>query len=201
MENISLAGKDSNMSNFFVSTVNNNRQNPVKETHVNPIIENLIHEGGENYLHYIKKLGLSLESDILVLSSRHHYFYDHNDLKGVNLLINIKKLNFIKHLDSFLHVVSCALPHEAIFIGCFSSKYLIKRKESPFNQASYILNGFLNFLDSGTASFLNESIMTMMFESHGFKVLDMTENNGNTYFSTRIAGHITLTTNVRSGYS
>jgi hypothetical protein len=201
MENLSLATNEVNVRDLFVNAVNIERQNSILKTQVNPIIENLVHEGGENYLHYMKRLGLSLESDILILSSRHHYYYDHNDLKGIKILINIKKLNFVKHLDSFLHVVSCMLPHEAIFIGSFSNMDLISRNEFPFKQASFILRGFMNFLDSGTALFLNENIMIRMFESHGFKVLDMTEGNEQTYFSIRKADNVIVTRFGLSDYS
>src|SRR5665647_2486589 len=72
----------------------------------NPVIDNLLTEGGENFLHYLHRVGLANEQNLLVLSSRRHYYYDYNDLKGLTILINLKKLNLIRHLDSFLHTVS-----------------------------------------------------------------------------------------------
>lgn len=201
MDNIFITGKDANMSEYFVSNVNHAGQNSIVETQANPLIESLIQKGGEKYFNYLKRLGLSLKSDILILSSRQHYYYDHDDLKGVKLLINIKKLNYIKHLDSFLHVVSRMLPHSAIFIGSFSNRYLIKRKEFQFNRGADILSGFINYLNSGHAGYLNENILTRMLESHGFKVLDMTESDGETYFSTSREDQLTLTKIFRPDFS
>ena len=68
----------------------------------NPVFENLLAEGGENFYHYINWLGLGKDPNLMVLSSIHHYYYDFNDLKGVKTLINLKKLNEINHIDTFL---------------------------------------------------------------------------------------------------
>ena len=56
---------------------------------VNPVHENLLQEGCGTFLEYLKWLGLAYESDMLVLSSRHHFFYDQNDLRGVKVLVKI----------------------------------------------------------------------------------------------------------------
>jgi hypothetical protein len=64
-------------------------------------IDNLVAGGGENFFNYLRGLGLANEPNIMVLSSRHQYYYDFNDLKGVDILINLKKLNRMRHLRSF----------------------------------------------------------------------------------------------------
>ena len=61
-----------------------------EESGINPVVDHLITEGGENFFCYINGLGLANEPNIMILSSRHNNYYDYNDLKGVTTLINLK---------------------------------------------------------------------------------------------------------------
>jgi hypothetical protein len=144
----------------------------------NPVIDNLIAEGGENFFHYLNWLGLANEPNMLVLSSRHNYYYDRNDLKGVTTIINLKKLNLIRHLDSFLHIVYNVLSPKTNFIGCFSDKRTQKRIKLP----SRMSKRRINYLDSKIEIETDKIDVSRLLESHGFKVIDMTEINGLTYF-------------------
>ena len=147
----------------------------------NPIIDNLITEGGENFFHYLNWHGLANESNLLVLSSRHHYYYECNDLKGVTTLINLKKLNLIKHLDSFLHTVYNVLSPDTNFIGCFADK----KTQTGERLHSRIYKRFINFLDSRIDISIDKRDVSRLLETHGFQVIDMTEINGLTYFRTK----------------
>lgn len=151
---------------------------------VNPVHENLIQEGCSTFLEYLKWLGLAYEPDILVLSSRHHFFYDQNDIKGVKVLVNLKKLNSIKHLDSFLHVLFRVLPPESNFIGCFNAKKNNKMNGSHILNTGVLYKRFIDFLDHKTDRILTRSNVEELLDSHGFKVIDMTEIDGTTYFNT-----------------
>ncbi len=84
-----------------------------------PVYENIITEGGEDFFQYLTWIGLAKEPDIMVLSSIHHYHYDHSDLRGIKALINLKKLNQIRHLDGFLHTLSRIMPAKAYLAGYF----------------------------------------------------------------------------------
>jgi hypothetical protein len=149
----------------------------------NPLFRTLIEEGGETFCHYIEWRGLSHETKFLALSSRHHFYYDVNDLRDVRMLINLKKLNVIKHLDSFLHIVFNALPQHSNFIGCFSDRNGLKRNGSQMIQASLLYNRFINFLDSRTDRFMSKNDVSNLLDSHGFKIVDMADINGMTYFT------------------
>jgi len=144
-------------------------------------IENLITEGGETFFNYLRGLGLENERNMMVLSSRHHYCYDYKDLQGVNILINMKILNKMRHLDSFIITVSRVISPETKFIGCFSdsscsiSNGLIQRNGKRIN----------NYLDSVTDIKFDKNDITQLLQSHGFKVCDMTEIKGLTYFMTQ----------------
>jgi len=155
------------------------------KTNLSPAIGNMIAEGGETFFHYLKNIGLAKEQNLLVLSSNHHYYYDDSDLRSIKTLINLKKLNFIKHLDSFLHTLFRILPPNAHFIGCFSDNKTQKGNAYSYYNPSRLATRFINFLDARTDRNMGKDDVSRLFESHGFKVVDMTEINGETYFSTR----------------
>jgi hypothetical protein len=144
----------------------------------NFVIDHLKMEGGENFFFYINGLGLANESNMMVLSSRHNYYYDYNDLKGVTTLINMKRLNQIKHLNSFLNIVSKALPPRSNFIGCFSDWRSQKQKRIELPTKMY--KGYA----AGTVIEIDKNDVSGLLESYRLKVIDMTEINGLTYFRT-----------------
>ncbi len=164
--------------------VYNRKQSFVRLPEVNPVRDKLVVEGGESFVNYLERRGFMQESDLLVLSSKHHFYYDNNDLAGVRVLVNIRKLNYIKHLDSFLHVIFRVLPAEARFIGCFSDNSNHKINGSHFYHPRIFYKKFIDFLDSRTDRSMTRPEVEELLDSHGFKVVDMTEINGLTYFTT-----------------
>jgi len=147
----------------------------------NPVINKLTAEVDENFINYLNWHGLADEPNLLVLSSRFHYYYDNEELKGVTTLINLKRLNLIKHLDDFLHTVNNVLSPKTNFIGCFSDR----KSQKGVSVTSRIYKRFINFLDSRIDIEIDKKDILRLFESHGFKVIDMTEINGLTYFRTQ----------------
>jgi hypothetical protein len=154
------------------------------KTMANPGMDKLIAEGDENFFHYINRLGLVNEPNLLVLPSSNHYYYDNSELKGVTTLINLKKLNLINHLDSFLHTVCDVLAPKTNFIGCFYDK----ETQKEIGLSSRIYKRFINFLDSKTDNELDKRDVSRLLESRGYKVIDMTVINGLTYFRTQNLG-------------
>ncbi len=155
---------------------------PSSTEHVtNPVIDNLIAEGGEAFLDYIKWHGLVNEPNMLILSSKYHYYYDHEDLKSVTTLINLKQLNLINHLDVFFKNVCNGLSPKTNFIGCFYDKKTQKGKSLP----SRMYKKIINFLDLRIDTEIDKTKLSRLLESNGLKVIDMTEINGLTYFRTQ----------------
>jgi hypothetical protein len=140
----------------------------------NPVINELTAKVDENFINYLNWHGLADEPNLLVLSSRFHYYYDNEEL-------NLKKLNLIKHLDDFLHTVNNVLSPKTNFIGCFSDR----KTQKGVSVTSRIYKRFINFLDSRIDIEIDKKDILRLFESHGFKVIDMTEINGLTYFRTQ----------------
>jgi hypothetical protein len=152
------------------------------ENHSNPVFENLLAEGGENFYHYINWLGLGKDPNLMILSSIHHYYYDFNDLRGIKTLINIKKLNEINRLDTFLSSVFRVLPPKASFIGCFKDNKIRGGIGVPFYQSSRLLNSLINLLDSKTDKFMTRKDVIKLLDSHDFALVDMTEISSLTFF-------------------
>jgi hypothetical protein len=150
-------------------------------TKVNPGMDKLIAEGDGNFFHYLNRLGLENESNLLVLPSSKHYYYDNSDLKDVTTLINLKELNQIDHLDSFLNTVYDVLSPKTNFIGCFYDKKT--RKGTALSARIY--KRFINFLDSKVDNEIDQRDVSRLLESQGYKIIDMTEINGKTYFLTQ----------------
>jgi hypothetical protein len=150
----------------------------------NHVMSDLIAEGGENFFNYLEWHGLTNEDNMLVLSSRHHYYYDPNELQSITTLINVKKLNLIKHLDSFLQSVVHVLSPESNFVGCFSDW----KTQKGIGITSRMYKGFLNFLDSKIDVDFDQREVSQLLESHGLRVMDMTEINGMTYFRAQNLG-------------
>jgi hypothetical protein len=161
-----------------------------KSAGFNPAIVTLIAEGGANFFNYLRSLNLSKESDILVLPSNHHYYYDGNELKNVRVLINLKKLNLIKHLEFFLSTLVRILPTDTSLIGCFSDSKTLRNNGYPFYHPSRLYSRLINSLDSKTDHNLNKDEVSDLLERTGFKTVDMKEMNGLTYFCCKASGSL-----------
>jgi hypothetical protein len=148
----------------------------------NPVFESLLAEGGENFYHYLNWLGLSKEQNLMILSSIHHYYYDFNDLKGVKTLVNLKKLNQINHVDTFLSDVGRVLPDKARFIGCFLDNKIRGGITVPVYMSFRWLSSLINLIDSKSDRFMSRKDVIKLLETHNFGILDITEISNITYF-------------------
>ena len=152
----------------------------------NPIFNSLVAEGGENFFHYIDWLALATDPNLMILSSLHHYYYDFNDLKGVRTLINLKTLNRINHVDSFLNNIFRVLPSKANFVGSFKDNKIHKGAATPLYQSFRFLNRLINILDTKTEKFMSRKNAIRLLEARSFKIIDMTEIDGITYFCSQV---------------
>ena len=180
MENISVLQRP------VTSTERRVRTNlPGKQTQPAAIKRNQVtglpREVDQNFINYLTWNGLANEDNLLVLSSTLHYYYDYDELKEVTTLINLKKLNLVKHLDDFLHTLYSGLSPKTNFVGCFADT----RSQKGVSATSRLFKKFLNFLDDKIDVEIDSKDFSRLLESHGFKVIDMTEINGLTYFRTQ----------------
>lgn len=163
----------------------NKENSPQKRPELSQAIVHMVSDGGEDFLQYLKIAGLSSEPNLLVLSQSQHYYYDESDLRDLRTLVNIKKLNLIRHLDQFLHNLYRILPADAHFIGCFSEINSPKQAGSHSNNPSGIIDSLRTFIGSVTGNSMTRNEVSEILKTHGFKVTDMTEINGITYFTSK----------------
>lgn len=165
--------------------------------------DRLISEGGYEFYRYVMSTGHPIDSILIVLSSRHHYYYDSDELETVKSIVVLEKLNRINEIESFLNSHLGLLPDECNLIGCFVNNQKIERyalrtgtthSEKSKNTDNLelgivskfpFLNMIYSFMDSKTNSFMSEARVTMMLEAHGFDVINMTESDGLTFFHAR----------------
>jgi len=186
MEDVSVLNNTVITGNKTNGTKARDDNRSVRVTGFSDSITTLISEGGVNFFRYLKKRGMSGETDLIVLSSKSHYFYDENDLKRVRVLVNLRKLNVIKHLDMFLNTLVRILPPDTSFVGYFSDKNapvqngLVRRLSEMYGRLS-------NLLDGKTDRVMNTNDVRGLLERNGFEVMNMTTISGHTYFHSHCA--------------
>ena len=128
MENISVLEKGAN-NNKLTRENFNEKLLLYERSFTNPVVENIISEGGDDLFKYLTWTGLVKEPNLMVLSSMHHYYYDHKDMAGIKTLVSLKKLNQVKHLESFLHTLFRILPSKGIFCRVLQEQQSQNKKD------------------------------------------------------------------------
>jgi hypothetical protein len=136
-------------------------------------------EDGRNFFHYLKNFNLNHDPGLLILPPNNHYYFDEKELSSVKTLINLKNMNLIKELDDFLYTLIRLLPSDANFLGYFTYNKISFTGDNLFSGLSARLN---NFLDFRTDHNLNDKELTGKLYKHGFRLIDMTQQNGLTFF-------------------
>ena len=125
-------------------------------------------EGCENLATYLEMIGLAKDRDLILLPSKHHYFYEAEELMKVQTVVNLKELNLIKKVREFMNSIFHTLPHGCNFVGFFS-----ENKE---------LNRFYSLIDPKNQNSLSKHSTYSLLREYGFMVKDMTKINNHTYF-------------------
>jgi len=172
----------------------------------NEAVDKLITEGGESFYNYVDSRGLSNDSSLIVLSSTHHYYYDYNEMNNAKTVVNLKELNLIKEIKSLFHSHLHFLPYSCNFVGCFVNNKKIDRytlrknhtgRENIRNSDNMelgivsrfrFINMLYSMMDSKTNNYLSEESVVSMLRVHGFRVINMKEVNGLTYFHSQKVG-------------
>jgi len=154
----------------------------------------------DNFRAYLEKLHLLKERGVLVLSSSNHYYYEPEDMNEIKTLVNVKPLNHVDQMKEFLNSIFTVIPQNSYLIGCFSDSrnqnwFLSDSNEStdipdgqfdPEEHGISSRNPFLNmvykFLDIRTNRYLTKKSVNLQLRSSGWKVLDMSDIKGLTYF-------------------
>jgi hypothetical protein len=169
-------------------------------------VDNLVTEGGEDFYNYVNRIGLAKDPNLIVLSSMHSYYYDTEEMNNAKTVINLKELNQIKEIKSLLQSYLNFLPNSCNFVGCFVNNKKIERYVLRNNSGSRenkknfeaielgivsrfpFINRLYSIMDLKTNIYMSERSVTLLLKDYGFKVMDMTEFNGRTYFHSQKVG-------------
>jgi len=159
-----------------------------KRNFLKPSIFNLIAEVGLNFFRFLVSHGISGEQNLVVLSSKDNYSCDEQELKDARIIVNLKRLNLIKHLDLFLNSLVRILPPNTSFIGYFSDDKTVTR--NGFNSVSIwrFINRLYNLSGTRKNHNMNRNEVRELLEKNGFITLNMKEMNGYTYFISQNIG-------------
>ena len=165
------------MENVFV-TADFEKESPLKYD-FEEVSTKLSAKAGINFFHYLKSFNLAKDPDLLILPPNNHYYIDEHELRDVRTIVNLRNFNLIENPDNFLYILSQVLPTNVNFIGCFSCSRITLTGESIFAGISKRL---INLLDSRTDHNMDQKGMSRLLWKYSFKVADMTEIDGITYF-------------------
>jgi hypothetical protein len=199
MKSKTVTEKRKNTDNQRIKRSSNLKSSVIKSTETDPVYTELVGEGHEDFYNYLDWLGLAKKSDLLILTSSHHYYFEVEDLENVRTVVNLKNLNNIDKPKDFLQGLYSVLPHKCYFIGSFTDskkqnifshskkpQYRIEAEESGSDMETGRWNSFLNVLygviDAKTNRYMSEKSVRLLLEETGLKILDLTEFNGLTYF-------------------
>jgi len=146
-------------------------------------VSDMASEGGETFISYIRSIGLAGENNLMVLPASYHYYYEKSEMTDVNTLVNLRTLNMMGNLESFLKTLMSVLPPNTNFIGCFSdSGSSGLRNGNKARKSSVFYQRLINLLDSRKVHYMTRNDVFSLLEKHGFSVVDMTDIGGLTYF-------------------
>ena len=136
-------------------------------------------EEGKIFFRYLKNFNLAKDPDLLILPPKNHFYFDEKELKNVRTLVNLKNLNLIKDLNSFLYSLISLLPPNANFVGYFSYDKFTFSGYGLFTGLSTRIN---KFLDLKTDHNMDKKELSDRLQKFGLRIIDMTEMNGLVYF-------------------
>ena len=108
-------------------------KSPLSKDVTKEAMDILITEGGNSFYNYVNYLGLADEPHTIDLSSKYHYYYDPEEMRGFTTVINLKEFNQIKNLKSFLSSFLYSLPEKSNFIGCFTDNEKVNGYELKYS--------------------------------------------------------------------
>jgi hypothetical protein len=142
-------------------------------------IENLIAEKGSNFVRYLGWLDMLNQENIILLSPKHHYFFDHSELKCPTTLILLKKLNLLEDPEGLLRDISRAIRPGSSLLGHFPAGH---RRSGRTETISNIYSRIIDFLDIRIQMGFDSQSVANLLLSNGFQVADMTLIKNTIYF-------------------
>lgn len=137
---------------------------------------------GFSFFRYMRSAGLAGRQGIIVLSSHEGANWGRNDLRHAGLLISLRRLDLIKHLEMFLSSLVSLLPPDTNFVGCFAQKNAESTGHAGLFAGFHLNRNY--YANSGYPE-LNRDKVSAILERCGLVVINMKQLNGLTYFHSR----------------
>jgi hypothetical protein len=145
-------------------------------------MEMLLHHESKDFYNYLHRLKMiNGNTNVLVLPNKQHFYYDAQEIQQFNTIINVKKLNHIKKLDDFLYSLYCVLKKDTYFCGCFVNNKNIKNFNIKL-RVYKLFEALILLLDVNRPKHLSEKDVKSLLNAHQFKIMNMKEIRGITYF-------------------
>lgn len=108
--------------------------------------------------------------------SRFHYYYNQDEIKNINTIVLLKKLNEIKNLDNTIYNIFVISKRNITISGSF-----IDSKNSEINKYK-LFQLFSEFIGEKVNRKLSLNKVKSYFAAYNFKMINTTQINGITYF-------------------
>jgi len=167
----------------------------------NQVFEDLINEAGEELFNFLDSRGITVNTNIILLSSFRHYLYESEELKHVKTIVNLRPINNIRFVRYCLNALNRILPIGGTFIGCYidsginknrkaNSRSIVKNNDllllDSFENKGTIIKPFYNWfykiINSNYLKFLSRNKVVTILEKGGFLITETVLINGITYF-------------------
>ena len=175
----------------------------------NPAFLEIIEEVGQDVFDYLDRFGVTLKSNVLFLSFSRHYFYDADDLKNADSIINFRLVNRIAHINHYMQAINKILLIDGYYAGCFldyknQRQNITKGSHSILGHIFLFIYRFLNrivpkipvlnwiqhLFNQGKVKCLTTAELKGLMRKNGFDVMSMEDVDGLTYFIARKSENI-----------
>ncbi|HNT92768.1 MAG: hypothetical protein KDB91_05195 [Bacteroidales bacterium] len=136
---------------------------------------------GFRFFRYLWGAGISSDNRMIILSSHEGANWGCGGFRSASTLINLRRLDLIRHLEMFISSLVSLLPQGATFVGRFAQHS--NGSAGKVNQGSN--SGLLKRISwngSEACQYLNRDRVSELLEDNGLVIINMTEISGMTYF-------------------
>jgi lipopolysaccharide/colanic/teichoic acid biosynthesis glycosyltransferase len=177
---------------------------PFAEDAKQTIIEHIIHSKGEKVLIFLKDFTNLFLSSTLVVNTTDKFNIYKASANRYTTIINLKRINDIREINSFFASINDRLPYNGIFVGSFESKSQRKKRilsahPTLINYVSYTLDYLLRrvmpklnltreayfWITNGRARTLSKAEVYGRAYYSGFEIIKDRKIEGLTYFIAR----------------
>ena len=141
-----------------------------------------VNEDGKEFFNYITMLNLKNGQTLIVLPSAQYYYYDHEELRKVKMLVQVKELNKLSDINKFFTNLNNVISDNTKLIGCFKDNNIFK--DIIFQRNDFV-NWLVNKMNVKPNHFLSQRKVIKLFQKYNLKIVDISVIEGLTYFCVR----------------